>query len=302
MNVLDTVLITGLTGKSGTWFLKRLIAEKVNLKEIKIRAIVRNSSNVDLIDKSGLSIEKVFGDLEDVSFLNESIRGVSTVFHITGIDKSLMLVQVAVDNNVRRIILVHTTGIYSKYKIASSGYIEVERRIEEIILNRNINLTILRPTMIYGSIKDNNVIVFIRMVNKLKFFPVVNYANYHLQPVYEKDLGDAYYQVLMNPEATKNKNYILSGKEPILLIDMLKIIGDYLGKKNTFISIPFPVAYFGAWIVYILSFRKMDYREKVQRLIEDRVFSHSEAAKDFGYSPVSFKEGVQNEIKQYTNT
>ena len=100
----------------------------------KIRAIVRNSSNVDLIENSGLSIEKVYGDLEDFSFVNKSMEGVSTVFHITGIDKSLKIVQAAVDNCVRRIILVHTTGIYSKYKIASTGYIEIEKRIQEIVI------------------------------------------------------------------------------------------------------------------------------------------------------------------------
>ncbi len=295
----ETVLITGLTGKSGSWFLKRLIFEKENLKGIMIKAIVRSCSNVDLIDNSGLSINKVSGDLDDMVFLNKSMNNVSTVFHITGIDRSLNVVQAAVDNNVKRVILVHTTGIYSKFKIASAGYIEIEKRINEIILNRNIDLTILRPTMIYGSIKDNNVVVFIKMVDRLKFFPVVNHANYLLQPVHEKDLGDAYYQVLVNAEATKNKNYILSGKEPILLIDILKIIGEFLGKKTMFISIPFPFAYLGAWMVYFFTFRRMDYREKVQRLIEDRVFSHDEAAKDFGYSPVSFKEGVQNEINQY---
>ena len=160
-------------------------------------------------------------------------------------------------------------------------------------------MTILRPTMIYGRTSDRNVIVFIKMVDKLRFFPVVNHAKYLLQPVHAKDLGNAYYQVLVNASVTRNKNYILSGKEAILLIDMLKIIGDYLEKKNTFISIPFPIAYIGAYCLYILTIGKVDYREKVQRLVEPRVFSYREASLDFGYSPMSFKEGVKDEIIEY---
>jgi uncharacterized protein YbjT (DUF2867 family) len=293
------VLLTGITGKSGSWFLKRLIAENGNLKDLKFRAVVRDSSKIGSNENCGLKIEYVFGDLEDTSFVESTMKNISTVLHIAGIHTSLKVVQAAVNNNVERLILVHTTGIYSKYKSASSDYIETENKIEEIISNRKIDLTILRPTMIYGSIKDNNVIIFIKMVNKLKLFPVVNHANYLLQPVYEKDLGEAYYKVLINAEKTKNKNYILSGKEPILLLDMLKLIGKYLGKKNRFISIPYPIAYTGAFLLFIITFGKVDYREKVQRLIESRNFSHSEAAMDFDYSPVSFEEGVKDEIAEF---
>ena len=33
---------------------------------------------------------------------------------------------------------------------------------------------------------------------------------------------------------------------------------------------------------------KMDYREKVQRLVEPRVFSYENANRDFDYAPVNF--------------
>jgi nucleoside-diphosphate-sugar epimerase len=137
------------------------------------------------------------------------------------------------------------------------------------------------------------------MVDRLHFFPVVNHAEYLLQPVHEKDLGEAYYYVLINEETTRNKNYNLSGKDPIFLIDILKTIGKYLGKTNKFISIPFAIAYCGGWLLYLITIGKIDYREKIQRLVEPRVFDHSEATKDFGYLPVSFEEGIKNEINEY---
>ena len=164
---------------------------------------------------------------------------------------------------------------------------------------KNIVLTILRPTMIYGNITDNNIVTFIKMVDKFPLMPVVNGARYELQPVHYQDLGDAYYAVLMNEEATANKDFILSGGEPILLRDMLSEIGKNLGKKVKFISCPYWIAYSGAWVVYVLTFKKKDYREKVQRLCEPRVFSHEEATKAFGYSPRIFQVGIVDEVKQY---
>jgi len=298
------ILITGITGKSGKWFLERLESEKKSssnnkLHEHGFRAVVRKTSDTGMLDRCFVNIEKVYGDLHDFNFVKSAMNDVSIVLHIAGIHSSLNVVKAAMENNVKWLILVHTTGVYSKYKSASSEYLSIEREIETLIKNKDVKLTILRPTMIYGSIHDKNVIIFIKMVDKLKLFPVVNHALYLLQPVHEKDLGNAYYHVLANEEKTGNKNYNLSGKEPIMLIDMLKTIGKILGRTNIFISIPFPFAYFGGCLLYIFTFGKVDYREKIQRLVEDRVFDHDDASRDFGYAPMSFEEGIKSEINEY---
>ena len=122
----------------------------------------------------------------------------------------------AVKCHVRRLVCVHTTGIYSKYKEAGEEYRNIDTYVEQQFRENNIGLTILRPTMIYGNISDNNVVQFIKMVDRLPLMPVVNGARYDLQPVHYMDLSKAYYQVLMN-ENTVNNNYTLSGGEPISL-------------------------------------------------------------------------------------
>ena len=58
-------------------------------------------------------------------------------------------------------------------------------------------------------------------------------------------------------------------------------------------------AYAGAWVIYLCTLRKIDFREKVQRLCEPRTFSYEEAANDFGYTPKTFQEGIVQEIKDY---
>lgn len=77
---------------------------------MQISAIVRPSSNVQKIKENKLNISLLAGDLEDEPFLNDALRGIDTVLHIAGIQKSLKLVKAAVQNDVHRLILVHTTG------------------------------------------------------------------------------------------------------------------------------------------------------------------------------------------------
>lgn len=103
-----------------------------------------------MIDNSGLHIEKVVGDLSDQDFVDELMVGIDTVLHIAGISCSVTVMKAAVKHNAKRAILVHTTGIYSKYKNASKNYKNIESEIRKIIGNNtsSIGLIILRPTMI----------------------------------------------------------------------------------------------------------------------------------------------------------
>jgi uncharacterized protein YbjT (DUF2867 family) len=291
------LLITGITGHSGRYFLQELI---VNKYQGPIRCIIRENSDTTGIDKSGLNIEKVIGDLEDQRFMNEVMSGVDTVIHIASIFYSTTLMRAAVKNNVRRAILVHTTGIYSKYKSASEEYKDIEQTIKNIIVkgNSTIGLVYLRPTMIYGYINDKNMIVFIKMVDNLRFFPIIDQGKNLLQPVNGRDLGKAYYQVL-NTSDIMNGDYILSGKKPIQMKELFALISQLLGKKTTFLSVPLFLGVIMARILKILSLGKIDYIEKVQRMAEDRNFSHEVAMMDFGYNPMTLSEGLEIEIKEY---
>ena len=51
--------------------------------------------------------------------------------------------------------------------------------------------------------------------------------------------------------------------------------------------------------LYCASFGRIDYREKVQRLCEPRVYDHDDATRDFGYNPRMFRIGIVDEVKEY---
>ncbi len=291
--------ITGSSGKSGGEFLQilwehREIIERMFPRGIRLLTHKRKGTVFDFTN-----MEITEGDLTDIEYVKETLKDVDTVVHIAGIHWSREVVDAAVACKVRRIIAVHTTGIYSKYKEAGEEYRQIDDYVYSRCKENNIALSILRPTMIYGTPEDKNVIKFIKMVDKFPVMPTVNGARYSLQPVHYKDLSQAYYDVLVNEEVTSGKDYVLSGGNEILLRDMFIVMGQNLGKKVTFVSVPFCIAYPGAVMLYYLSLKKIDMREKVQRLCEERVYSHEEATKDFGYSPRNFEDGVVDEIKAY---
>ena len=128
---MKKVLIIGITGHSGKYFLQELIdnSNEVEKTAESIRVTLRENSDVSLLDKCNLPIERRIGDITDEAFLSEIMQGVDTLVHIAGIRYSRKVVSAAISSNVKRMILVHTTGVYSKYKSASSEYKEIDTEI-----------------------------------------------------------------------------------------------------------------------------------------------------------------------------
>lgn len=292
------LLVTGITGHTGNYFLTELIN---NSYEGKIRCLVRESSNTNKLDKSGLQIEKVVGDLNDKEFLYQSMDGVNTVLHIYNIHHSPLIVGAAIKKNVKRVILVHTTGIYSSFKNASKEYKSIERKVFQLIKSNENSpkITILRPTMIYGDLCDSNISKFIKLVDKCPIIPVIDKGENLIQPVNARDLAKVYYKVLKLPDITSGKTYDISGEKPIKLKEVLILITKELEKKRYFFNVNLKFGVLFAEMLKILTLRKINIVEKVQRMSENRSYSHLQAFKDIGYSPMKFKDGLAIEVKQY---
>lgn len=291
------IFVTGATGHSGGFFLQRLEKEKCDWH---IKCVVRETSDLTIMDSTSLDIEKAYGDLNDVDFLAREMEGYDLVLHIASIYMSKNVVKATKKAGIKDIILVHTTGMFSKFKSASAEYIAIE---EEILANRDdMNITVLRPTMIYGSRKDRNMYKLIDYLYRHKFFPIFGKGENLMQPVHAGDLGDAYYGVIANWDTTKNKDYNLSGKYAIEYIELVRTVEDYLEKKVLNVKIPLWFSLFSAVIYNKISKGAIISVEQVQRMMEDKAFSYEDAASDFGYSPRTFSDGVKDEVEEYLKT
>lgn len=288
--------VTGITGHSGSFMLQQLIDNKF---DGTLRCLVRETSNRAKLENSGLNVEYVVGSSKNPEDWLRLVDGADTIMHISGIwETPLLLEAVEKCGGKPHIVLVHTSGIFSKHKMASEVYKNIEDGMEKYF-DMGMNITILRPTMIFGDMKDHNISKFIRMVAKLPVMPEIDHGAALIQPVNARDLGQAYYKACMH-EHLPERSYICSGERPVSIHEMCALIGEYLGKKTRFISVPMGLGVFGANVICTLTGKKDKLLvEKVLRMGEDRSFSHEAASRDFGYEPEKFEIGLRREAEEF---
>ncbi len=288
----DGLLVTGASGHSTRYFFERLSAENYN-KEIK--CLVRKGSKVEHLKLYNLKLNFIEVDFNNVVELKKSMKGSKTVLHIASIKLSTNVINAGAEIGIDWFICVHTTGHYSKFKSASAEYIEIEDKL----INKHSKLTILRPTLIYGSSSDRNFWRLIEFINAYSFFPVFGSGKNLMQPVNAEDLGSAYLKVLKNKSSCYGKQYNLSGRDQISYISILREIATGLDKKVFFIHLPMWLSIIGAYVGKMIMRSRFPISvEQVLRMKEDKVFSHENAKYDFGYNPIEFKHGILREVNE----
>ena len=295
------LLITGASCSSGIYFLSKL-KEYMIYDEQKISVIVHRKESIDRVKEIHTNITVYCGDLKDSTFLDNvfSSNQFSTVFHIAGIFTSKEIVAASIKYRVNRVILVHTTGMFSKHKKEAAFFVETEEEVKSLLKEKGIDYTILRPTMIFGTKGDGTIERYVKMVAKSPIVPLINKGRSLVQPVYFKDLGEAYFKVLDRPDSTKNKEYNLSGERPLSMLELHQVIEHHLSLKRWNINVPLWMAILGAWLLYCCSFKAIDKRDTILRMDENRDFSHSEAYENFGYKPMSFSDALKESlVEQY---
>ena len=301
-NLQNQLVITGATNNPGRVFVECLAADPDAVNQLfpgGIVSVFRESSDTRHFDALLPEAQKAVCDLREIGALTDAFRRADTVFHIAGIHWSREVAVAASLCGIRRLIVVHTCGIYSKYKAAGREYRNIDRFVQKCCKDHGILLTILRPTMIFGCRSDRNLIHLIRMVDRFPFMPVINGGQYALQPVYYEDLGCAFFSVLMQEKSTASRDFVLSGERSVLFSELIMCIGKCLGKQVKLISIPYWAAYPAAWLLYVMSLKRLDLREKIQRLCEPRAFGHEAATEAFSFIPHSLESCIQKEVSEY---
>lgn len=282
------ILLTGATGFLGEYVLKELVANSYD-----VTCFIRKTSNIKVLE--ALNVKYVYGELEDYSSICDTLRGKSTLINIAslGFGHASNIVNACEKMNVKRAIFVSTTGIFTKLNPDSKAIrLEAERLIKE----SNLDYTIIRPTMIYGTPKDRNMWRLVKYLKRLNILPILGDGNYLQQPVYVKDLAGAIVKAYEKP-ASINKVYNISGAEALTYNEIVDITAKTLGKRVFKIHMPMKLAYNLLRVYEKLTSKPILKAEQVLRLNENKDFSHKEAENDLGYKPLTFEEGIKLEIK-----
>ena len=293
----EKLIIFGARGNTANYFLKILEKERF---EGEITVVSRDKNKNNYFKQFKLNFKILNGDIKETNFLEKCFDNIDTVLNLANMENSPKIVEIGSKHKVKWFILVHSTMIFSKNK---SKFILNRINIEKDLLKKNKNLTILRPTMIYGNKRDINISRLIKYLDKFKIFPIFGNGKNLLQPVYVNDLSKSYFNVIKNKNVTFNKSYNLAGKNSIEYLKILKIIESSLKKKIIFIRLPINISTILVKILNILFFGKFPINSsQVRRQGEDKIFSFDEATKDFNFNPIKIEEGLKQQIKDYLNT
>ncbi|MCX5752872.1 MAG: NAD-dependent epimerase/dehydratase family protein [Candidatus Krumholzibacteria bacterium] len=283
----DGIFITGGTGNTGQALL-RLIAADEAFRGVRITGLCRPGGRGERLLPFGVKIAG--GDASSAASLGKVYRGEPVVIHLSSIFHAGAVLEGC--RGMKRLVAASSTRVFSKTWERAPEIEAAERAIER----SGVPYTILRPTMIYGNSEDRNISKFIRLIMKYRIVPLPGGGKSIFQPVHVDDLAACILAALKTP-ASAGKSYNVPGGSAHSLREIVEIIAGILKKRVLIVPFPLALAEAAAGLQEKLLPRPFIHREQIERLREDKRYDYSEAARDFGYAPRSFAEGVSEEIR-----
>ncbi len=279
------ILVTGGTGFTGRRVLSLLEGRG------QIRCLVRTGSMVNNIEKS--KHEVAYGDLSDPESLTKAMDGREALINIAsmGFGHIPGIVRCAETAGIKRAIFISTTAIFTHLNTNSKS---IRQEAEDCVMRSSLDWTILRPTMIYGTPEDRNMIRLLAFIRRWHVMAIPGSGQKLQQPVHVDDVAKAIVDAFFS-EQTIHKSYNISGRQPLDFNQIVDLAAEALGIRVYKVHVPFTLIKICFKIYELLVSNPRLKEEQILRLNEDKAFENEQACQDFGYSPRSFQEGILQE-------
>jgi NADH dehydrogenase len=237
-------VVTGAFGYSGMRIAKILID-----KGLPVRTLT-NSTNKP--NPFGEKIRVFPYSFDNPDRLVESLKGCAVLYntywvrfnyktftHEMATQNTFKLFEAAQKAGVRRIVHISITNPSLNSPIE---YFRCKARIEKALIDSGISYAILRPAILFG----HNDILINNIAWTLRHFPVVAIfgdGEYKLQPIFVDDLAKLAVESGMEKE---NRIINAIGPETFTYRELVKTIGEIIGKKRPMVSVPPILGYLGA--------------------------------------------------------
>jgi dihydroflavonol-4-reductase len=304
-------LVTGATGHIGNVLVRKLIAAGEAVRVL----ILPGEDTSPLL---GLPLERVTGDVLDISSLRNAMRGVTRVFHLAGIisilpGKDLFVRRVNIDGTKNVISaarqagvqrLIYTSSIHAIRRVPHGERIderlpfdpentagEYDRSKAEASLavleasRQGLDSVIICPTGVIGPNDYRR-----SELGQLILDCVDQKTQFYVDGAYDfvdvRDVADGLIQAA--ERGRSGETYILSG-ETLSVRRIIDMLWDLTGRRFTRIYVPFSVARFAARFTPLLYIhRKIKPRftsYSLETLRSNSDISHAKATAELGYHP-----------------
>jgi nucleoside-diphosphate-sugar epimerase len=282
------LIVTGATGFTGKFVVQELLS-----RGIKFDCLVRNPAKAEMLNSQGITtVEADLSNLESLLSVLPKYKKLINVASI-GFGAAPIIVKACEESGINRAVFVGTTAIFTSLAAQTKS---VRKAAEQAIMSSNLDYTILRPTMIYGTPDDRNMIKLLRLIQKSPIIPVLGSGEALQQPVHVQDVAWAICEVLDRAH-TYRREYNIAGGQILTFNEVIQIASKHLGKNPQLLHFPKDLS---IQIVKILNTLKINSPitvEQILRLNEPKVFDRSNAKNDFNYEPKTFEHGIREAVK-----
>lgn len=282
-----TIAVSGANGFTG-----RFVCAELQRRQCSFVALLRPGTDASWMDARRIASRHA--DLNDVAQLAQQLSGCRALLNVAsiGFGAAPTILEACRTASVRRVVFVSTTAIFTQLNAGSKS---VRQAAEAAITSSGLETTILRPTMIYGTPGDRNMIRLVRWLNRWPVLPVFGSGRSLQQPVHVSDVAWAVVQTLEAP-STIGRQFNISGAAALTYNEVVRLTAQALGRRVQRLHIPAQPVVALLQATERLGITLPIKAEQILRLNEDKAFSHAEAAEAFGYAPSPFEQGIRQEI------
>jgi nucleoside-diphosphate-sugar epimerase len=276
-------------------------------------------------------IELVAGDIRDRAAIERAVRGADVVYNIAAIYRQAgisaaayravnataaeQVVEAAARAGVRRVVHCSTVGVHGDVEhppanedaplrpgdIYQITKLEGEERAREAGKRLGVEVTIVRPTGIYGP-GDRRLLKLFRGVVRRRF-PMLGRGQIYYHLTYIDDVVDGFVSCAEHPAAA-HRTYIIGGSEVPTLNALVATVADVAGVKPPRLRFPvWPFWIAGALcegVCVPLGIEPPLYRRRVDFYTKSRAFDIARARHELAYEPkVGLREGIQRTLEWY---
>jgi NADH dehydrogenase len=292
------IFIAGGTGFVGSHLVATLLGAGHDL-----RLLVHRRSPV-----ATHRIEQVEGDVTSPDRLEGAVAGCDAVINLVGIirefpSRGITFERLHVLATANMLEATRRSGIRRYLQMSALGtrpgavslYHQTKFRAEELVRSSGLDVTILRPSLIYGP-GDAFVTMLAGQLRLAPVMPVIGSGTYRLQPIHADDVARCFAQALEMP-GTIGQTYELCGKDRLSYVELLDAVAAAMGRPAP-LKPRIPLGLMRMVIPALQRIPQFPITvDQLQMLIEENICDGC-WKRDFGFEPRGFAEGIRGYLGQ----
>jgi uncharacterized protein YbjT (DUF2867 family) len=243
------ILLTGATGTVGSALLRRLIAERK-----QVRCLVRDPRR---LGPERVRVQIALGDLGNPASFRHALRGVDTVVHLAAAIRdqdggsieelngvaTLRLLRAAERGGVQRFLFFSAMGATLH---SPARFFRAKALAEHAVSESELDTTVFAPSIVYSP--GDPWITLLERMSWLPAVPVSGSGDALYQPIWADDAAAAVMAVL-DGRRGGGEPVALAGPETLSHEEIVKIVLRAAGRRRRLLHVPLPVvrAGLGAW-------------------------------------------------------